>query len=104
MDLWFISKERRAALFTLKRLSKQSKNNAVRDYFVDWLFEELNNWILINNYIMAKTHPAVIAIGKNKGHPVTKFKGVGKKQQKVRPASTKGRLGKRVKLIRQVIG
>jgi hypothetical protein len=53
---------------------------------------------------MAKTHPAVIAIGKNKGHPVTKFKGVGKKQQKVRPASTKGRLGKRVKLIRQVIG
>ena len=49
---------------------------------------------------MAKSHPAVIAIGKHKGHAVTKF---NVKTKKVRPASTKGRIGKRVKLIRQVI-
>ena len=52
---------------------------------------------------MAKSHPAVIAIGKHKGHPVTKFKVAGKKV-KVAPRNTKGRLGKRVALIRQVIG
>jgi len=50
---------------------------------------------------MAKTHPAVIALGQNKGHPVTKFNA---KSKKVRPALRKGTLGKRVKLIRQVIG
>ena len=53
---------------------------------------------------MAKSHPSVIAIGKNKGHPVTKFKLAGKKAAAVRPRDTKGRLGKRVALIRQVIG
>lgn len=50
---------------------------------------------------MAKTHPAVIALGQNKGHPVTKFNA---KSKKVKPALRKGTLGKRVKLIRQVIG
>ena len=53
--------------------------------------------------IMAKTHPSVIAIGKNKGHPITKFKVAEKTAKKVRPANRKGALGKRVKLIRQVI-
>jgi len=53
---------------------------------------------------MAKTHPTVIAIGQNKGHPVTKFKTTDKINNKVRPALRKGTLGKRVKLIRQVIG
>lgn len=51
---------------------------------------------------MAKTHPTVIAIGQNKGHPVTKFKSLVSKRTK--PALRKGHLGKRVKLIRQVIG
>lgn len=49
---------------------------------------------------MAKTHPAVIAVGKHKGHPVTAFK-LEKKAKKARPA--KGRIGKRVALIRQVV-
>lgn len=54
---------------------------------------------------MAKTHPAVIALGQNKGHPVTKFKVPQKKGKPVaKQASKKGTLGKRVKLIRQVIG
>jgi hypothetical protein len=52
---------------------------------------------------MAKNHPTVIAIGKNKGHPVTKFKVSEKASKKIRPANRKGVLGKRVKLIRQVI-
>lgn len=52
---------------------------------------------------MAKTHPAVIAIGANKGHPFTKYQPAGKAGQRVRPVSKKGRLGKRVKTIRQVI-
>jgi large subunit ribosomal protein L36e len=50
---------------------------------------------------MAKAHPTVIAIGKNKGHPVTKY---NPKTKTVRPSQRKGALGKRVKLIRQVIG
>lgn len=50
---------------------------------------------------MAKTHPTVIAIGPHKGHAVTKFNAKGKTASQ---ASKKGRLGKRVKLIRQVIG
>ena len=48
---------------------------------------------------MAKSHPAVIAIGKHKGHAVTKFKTT----KTVKQASRKGSIGKRVKLIRQVI-
>jgi large subunit ribosomal protein L36e len=50
---------------------------------------------------MAKTHPTVIAIGPHKGHTVTKYNPKGKT---TRQASKKGKLGKRVKLIRQVIG
>jgi len=52
---------------------------------------------------MAKTHPSVIAIGPHKGHAITKYKVSEKAAKKVRPASRKGALGKRVKLIRQVI-
>ena len=52
---------------------------------------------------MAKTHPAVISIGAHKGHAITKFKVSDKAAKKIRPASRKGALGKRVKLIRQVI-
>ena len=52
---------------------------------------------------MAKTHPAVIAIGRHKGHAITKFKAADKASKKIRPAARKGALGKRVKLIRQVI-
>lgn len=50
---------------------------------------------------MAKSHPAVIAIGQNKGHPITKFN--AKQSAGPKQASKKGHLGKRVKLIRQVI-
>ena len=46
---------------------------------------------------MAKTHPSVIAIGKNKGHPTTKL------QPKKRPVASKAKLGKRTKVIRQVV-
>ena len=46
---------------------------------------------------MAKSHPAVIAIGKNKGHPTTKI------QRRVRPVASKSKLGKRTKVIRQVV-
>jgi large subunit ribosomal protein L36e len=53
---------------------------------------------------MVKSHPAVIAIGQHKGHPTTAFKAVQKKSKSSRPAQRKGALGKRVKLIRQVIG
>ena len=49
---------------------------------------------------MAKVHPAIIAVGKNKGHKTTALK-VNPKN--VKQSRTKGRLGKRVKLIRQVI-
>jgi large subunit ribosomal protein L36e len=45
---------------------------------------------------MAKTHPSVIAIGKNKGHPITKFKVSDKAAKKIRPANRKGALEKRV--------
>jgi large subunit ribosomal protein L36e len=50
---------------------------------------------------MAKQHPTVIAIGKNKGHPTTKL--VANKKT-VRQSRTKGRLGKRVGFIRQLVG
>lgn len=54
---------------------------------------------------MAKNHPSVIAIGQNKGHPITKFKVAEKKGKPLeKQASKKGRIGKRVRLIRQVIG
>ncbi|XP_031472701.1 uncharacterized protein LOC116245171 [Nymphaea colorata] len=53
---------------------------------------------------MVKSHPAVIAIGQNKGHAITKFKAAGKQSKSARPSARKGKLGKRVKLIRQVIG
>ncbi len=49
---------------------------------------------------MAKQHPTVIAIGKNKGHPTTKLAG----KKTVRPSRSKGRLGKRVGFIRQLVG
>ena len=52
---------------------------------------------------MAKTHPSVIARGLNKGHPVTKYTAATKNTKRGRPAQTKGSLGKRVRLIRQVI-
>lgn len=50
---------------------------------------------------MAKQHPSVIAIGKNKGHPTTKL---SVNNKKVRQSSTKGRLGKRVGFIRTLVG
>jgi large subunit ribosomal protein L36e len=53
---------------------------------------------------MVKLHPSIVAIGQNKGHSVTKFKVSEKQSKKVRQAQKKGNLGKRVKLIRQVIG
>lgn len=68
--------------------------------FINVYYSQFN----IHNIIMAKTHPSVIARGLNKGHPVTKFKATGKVNKKGRPAQTKGSLGKRVRLIRQVIG
>jgi hypothetical protein len=61
-------------------------------------------FISIIFFDMAKIHPSVIALGKNKGHAVTKLKVSEKQSKKIKPSATKGRLGKRVKLIRQVIG
>lgn len=49
---------------------------------------------------MAKQHPSVIAIGKNKGHPTTKL---AANQRVVRPSRSKGRLGKRVAFIRSLV-
>lgn len=47
---------------------------------------------------MVKNHPTNIALGKNKGHRTTKL------QKKVsRNVRAKGKLGKRVKLIREVV-
>jgi len=46
---------------------------------------------------MAKSHPAVIALGKNKGHKTTRI------QARTRPVSTKSKIGKRTKLVRQII-
>lgn len=53
---------------------------------------------------MVKSHPAVIALGQNKGHSVTKFQVSAKQAKRTRPVQKKGKIGKRVKLIRQVIG
>ena len=47
---------------------------------------------------MAKSHPAVIAIGKNKGHKTTRIQA-----KRARPVSTKAKIGKRTKLVRQII-
>ncbi len=47
---------------------------------------------------MAKSHPAVIAIGKNRGHKTTKIQAKSPK-----PVSTKPKIGKRTKLVRQII-
>ncbi len=47
---------------------------------------------------MAKSQPTVIAIGKNKGHKTTKIQA-----KRARPVSTKAKLGKRTKLVRQII-
>ena len=52
---------------------------------------------------MVKSHPQVIAIGQHKGHPTTAFKVPEKQAKRIRPSQRKGALGKRVKLIRQVI-
>lgn len=49
---------------------------------------------------MAKQHPTNIAIGKNKGHVTTKL---NNNKTTVRQSRTKGRLGKRVSLIRTVV-
>lgn len=53
---------------------------------------------------MVKSHPAVIALGQKKGHHVTKFKVSDKQAKRARPVQRKGALGKRIRLIRQVIG
>jgi large subunit ribosomal protein L36e len=53
---------------------------------------------------MVKTHPAVVALGQNKGHPLTKFKVSDKKSKRTKQVAKKGVIGKRVRLIRQVIG
>lgn len=52
---------------------------------------------------MVKSHPAAIGIGQHKGHHLTKYKPAGKRANAPKQASKKGRLGKRVKLIRQVV-
>jgi large subunit ribosomal protein L36e len=53
---------------------------------------------------LTKSHPTVIAIGKHKGYPTTEYKPASKRANLPKQASKKGRIGKRVKLIRQVIG
>lgn len=54
---------------------------------------------------MVKSHPGVIALGLKKGHKVTKFaRGASKKANRGSQAQKKGRIGKRVRAIRQVIG
>ena len=53
---------------------------------------------------MAKNHPTNIAIGKNKGHAVTKLKLSEKQSKRIKPANRKGKLGKRTSTIRSVIG
>ena len=52
---------------------------------------------------MVKSHPTTIAIGKNKGHAVTKYKPQGKKANAPKQASTKGNIAKRTKFIRQIV-
>lgn len=50
---------------------------------------------------MAKQHPTIIAIGKNKGHPTTKLLS---KKNTTRPSRLKGKIHKRVAFIRTLIG
>ena len=52
---------------------------------------------------MAKNHPSNIAVGKGKGHAVTKLKLTAKQSKRIKPAQRKGKLGKRTALIRSVI-
>ena len=52
---------------------------------------------------MAKNHPSNIALGKNKGHAVTKIKISEKQAKRIRPAGRKGKLGKRTGHVRSVI-
>lgn len=47
---------------------------------------------------MAKSQPTAIAIGKNRGHKTTKIQA-----KRPRPVSTKAKIGKRTKLVRQII-
>lgn len=47
---------------------------------------------------MAKSHPVNIAIGKSRGHKTTRIQA-----KQPRPASAKGRIGKRTKAVRQII-
>ena len=47
---------------------------------------------------MAKNQPVNIAVGKHKGHPTTKLQ-----SKSVRPVRSKGRIGKRVRLVREVV-
>lgn len=47
---------------------------------------------------MAKTQPTTIALGKNKGHKTTRIQ-----PKHPRPVSTKEKIGKRTKLVRQII-
>ncbi len=47
---------------------------------------------------MAKSQPTNIAIGKNKGHKTTKIQ-----TKRARPVYTKAKLGKRTKMVRQII-
>jgi hypothetical protein len=52
---------------------------------------------------MVKVQQKNIAIGLNKGFVTTKLKVSEKQAKRVKQARNKGRLGKRVKLIRQII-
>jgi hypothetical protein len=52
---------------------------------------------------MVKTQQKNIAVGLNKGFITTPLKRTEKEAKTVKQARTKGRLGRRVKLIRQIV-